>query len=253
MSIKWFLAVLFSSVCWGKTMLAVTTLRTVSQDAYPKYYLENGQLTGICPAFLRAIEKVEPTLKFVGSDNFFPTKRIDSDLRDGKLDAFACFAPSAERRKYMDFLEPALFVNGVQAAVLKNSPAASMKSWDEMKEKKEWVFLATMGTPHVKFLEDTPGIQVDAGSSDNDVNIEKLKASRGHVFVHFGFILKGIVKKQQLDDKVIVLPFNIRKDGQYFALSKKVSPEIKKKIESALVKLEKSGELKKIYNKYIFN
>ena len=248
---KRFFELFFLFVFWKEAVFAVTILRTVSQDAYPKYYVEKGVVSGVCPAFLKAIEDINPTLKFVGTKKFLPTKRIEGDLRNGNLDAFACFAPNEDRKKYLDFIEPPLFVGDVQAAVLKDSPAAQMKSWDQMKTQTNWIFLATLGTPHVNFLESIPGIQVDSQSGDNIKNLEKLRASRGQVFVHFGYILKGILKIDPLQEKIIILPFRIRKESQYLALSKKVSPETKRKIEAAIAKLEKNGELKKIYDKYI--
>tara|TARA_B110001454_G_scaffold219191_1_gene251087 strand:- start:4445 stop:5113 length:669 start_codon:yes stop_codon:yes gene_type:complete len=215
--------------------------------------MEKGVPSGLCPAFLRAIEEMEPTIKFVGMEKFIPTKRIHSSLKDGTLDAFACFAPTEERKKYIDFIEPPLFVNDVQAAVLKDSPAARVTSWDQMKTQNQWIFLATLGTPHVNFLENIPGIKIDAQSGDNINNLEKLKASRGDVFIHFGYILKGIVQKEQITDKIVILPFNIRKEKQYLALSKKVSAETKKKLENAIYRLDKKGELKKIFDKYTSN
>jgi polar amino acid transport system substrate-binding protein len=249
--LKLMLVLLTSVFTVGEKAFALTELRTASQDAYPKYYLENGHVTGVCPAILKIIEKADPALKFVGLEHFFPTRRIDNDLRQGRLDAFACFAPSADRKLFMDFIEPPLFVNDVRVAVQKNSQAAQMKSWEEMKAKKEWIFLATQGTPHVDYLKGISGLRVDAGSSDNVSNLIKLKMSRGHAFVHFGYILKGILKKENLEEEIILLPFTIRSEGQYLALSKKVSPKIKKKLETVLKKLKKSGELKKISDQYI--
>jgi polar amino acid transport system substrate-binding protein len=237
---------------WTGSSWAVTELRTVSQDAYPKYYMENGQISGICPAILKAIERADPNLKFVGYDEFLPTKRIDKDLLEGKIDTFACFAPREDRKAYLDFIEPPLFTNAVRVAVLKSSPAARAKSWEELVKNKDWVFLATMGTPHVEFLQALfPRLNVDPGSGDNQSNMEKLQAGRGQVFVHFDYILKALIKKGHLEDQVIVLPFDVRKEKQYFVVSKKVPTVTKEKIAKAIQKLKNDGELQRIHHKFI--
>ena len=67
---KRFFKLFFLFIFWKEAVFAVAILRTVSQDAYPKYYLEKGVVSGVCPAFLKAIEDIEPTLKFVGTKKF---------------------------------------------------------------------------------------------------------------------------------------------------------------------------------------
>lgn len=240
------LAVLGTEFCG-----AVTELRTTAQDAFPKYFKEKGQMMGICPMILKALEAIDPNLKFVGYNEFLPTKRIESELRQGKLDAFACFAPSEERKTYIEFIEPPLFVNAVRVAALKSSPAAQVKSWSEMLTHKDWVFMATLGTPHVEFLQSFAGIKVDPGGGDNKSNLDKLLVHRGDVFVHFGFILDAMIKKEHLQDRVVILPFDVRMENQYFVTTKKLPKTTRERITKAVKKLVKSGEIKKIYRNYI--
>ncbi|MCX4029260.1 hypothetical protein H0A36_07380 [Endozoicomonas sp. SM1973] len=55
-------------------------LNTGAQDSAPKYFMKDGEMTGLCVEIIHALEKENPNIRIAGYNKFFPFKRIKLNL-----------------------------------------------------------------------------------------------------------------------------------------------------------------------------
>ncbi|MEO7106400.1 MAG: hypothetical protein ABIZ09_08515 [Rhodoferax sp.] len=80
------------------TSSAAQTLRTAAQESSPKFFqLGDASVVGIGCDVMRAIERLDPSLHFVGDKTFVPMKRIEVMLERGDLDVLFGFIKNEER------------------------------------------------------------------------------------------------------------------------------------------------------------
>lgn len=94
--------------------LGMTKIRTAAQDASePKFVVlyESGKsaVGGICVDIMRAIERVDPTLKFVGDQTWQPLLRIEAGVSNGHLDACCGLLRTKPREAKYVYIDPPFF------------------------------------------------------------------------------------------------------------------------------------------------
>jgi len=92
--------ILLGSLGWAGEPAAIRV--AAQSDSEPKFVAQGAAVAGSCIDIFRAIEKVEPGLKFVGDQQWMPLKRIEAMVVGHKLDALAawCEARSALRLRH---------------------------------------------------------------------------------------------------------------------------------------------------------
>ncbi len=95
-------------------------------------------------------------------------------------------------------------------------------------------------------------IACGCGGKDTPVNLQKLIVGRGRFILQNDFALDDEIKRDKLGDKIKILPAKFDKEGaeRYMVVSKKAAPQIKEKLRAALDKLNRSGELGKLFRPY---
>ena len=64
-------------------------VKTISQDGFKaKYNLLNTSHPGICIEIMRAIERIDPDIKFIGLEHNASILRIENQLEQGEIDVF---------------------------------------------------------------------------------------------------------------------------------------------------------------------
>lgn len=225
-------------------------VRTAAQDSQPKFIKESGPITGLCIDIFKAIERVDPDLKFSSSSSFTPLPRIELGLQDGTLDAFCGLADTKQRREKLDFVETPLYTTHLVLAARKDEKA-DPKTFDEIKKLgDDAVVMVVMLTAQAEMASAQQGLKVDAQSRDTSQNLQKLVGGRGRFVLHNDFALVDEIKRDNLGDKVKLLSGEFAKEGRFMVMSKQASPELKKKLTAAIEKLSKSGELTKLFAPY---
>jgi len=77
---KLMVGILAACVC--AVPLAATQLKTAAQDNAPKFIRNGSAAMGIAVDVMRAIERLDPELKFVGDQQFLSVTRIELGLSD---------------------------------------------------------------------------------------------------------------------------------------------------------------------------
>ncbi len=238
------------ALCCATAAIVPVNILTPTHASKPKYYEENGVVKGLCIAVLRAIEKIEPSVKFVGWDKQIPLSRIEEGIVDGAYDLMICNIKTPERSAKMVLLDLPIFsVDDV--LIVRGDDTVKVKSLEDVKKMgANNAILVWFGTNHAKYLAGQTGLAVDAGAYSVEQLFNKLQAKRGRfIFLNKATALNYITQ-HHLEKEFTVLPDTIRTEGRYFYFSKKVAPAVVAKVKASLEKMERSGMLKNIADHY---
>lgn len=225
-------------------------LRTAAQDNNTVKYNPKGDRKGLCVDVIRAIERVEPGLRFTGWDQPMSLPRIESALAEGRLDVFCALIRNAARDARFNFIEVPIYTVRHKIAVRADDPV-NVRSLDDIRKLgHDNVVLVSKGTAHEELLRREHGLVLDASARDLDVNLRKLLHKRGRFFYHTENILLRYIEAENLGSQVRLLPTVFREDGMYFAVARTLPPATADLLRQALQQLAERGELKRIYTNY---
>lgn len=231
-------------------------IRTVAQQgSAPKFIAIDvdgkAQVGGLCIEIMRAIERADPSLRFVGDQQWQPLMRAELGLAAGTLDAACGLIRTAEREAKYDFIDTPLFPASY-LLVVRADDQVRVNDWQDVRNLGErGVILSIHGYAGIlAHLRGVGGLRVDAGGRDAKVNLEKLLAGRGRFFIHRSPGIAGAIASAGLQDRVKVLPTIMYSENFCMMVSKTMAPQVKEKINQALVQLSASGELAKLSKKW---
>lgn len=244
------LALLYVAPGW-----AVTEIRTAAQEASePKFVALNQTgktvIGGICVDIMRAIERVEPSLKFVGDQEWQPLVRIEAGMSTDNLDATCGLLRTKARESKYIYIEPPLFpVN--YFLVVRADDNVRVTNWDDVRKLgDQGVILVINGFGIIKKLEEEGNLKIDSGAFTSKANFDKLLAGRGRFYYHRSPGIKTEIRNAGVNAKVKLLPVPMHIEKFHMALAKTVAPDVAAKIHKALALLERSGVLAKLAEKW---
>jgi ABC-type amino acid transport substrate-binding protein len=243
-------------VCMMHAASATTLLRTAAPESNaPKFVAtgpdEDAAIGGLCVDILRAIERVEPDIRFSGDQRWMPMARIEAELAGGVQDVAPCLVRNPEREARFAFLEPPLFPVGFSLAV-RADDEVQIKNWDDVRKLgSNGTVLAVKGSGIIARTQMlAAGIRFDADAATPELNLRKLLAGRGRFFYHATPILRHEIRRANLQDKVKLLTPPMDVTAAYLALGWHVPPETADKLRRALLRLQSSGELMRLQRKW---
>ena len=243
------IGVLAPALLFCAAAMAATEVRTAAQSGTePKFQVDprSGTIGGICIDIMRAIERVDSSLKFSGQQTWQPLTRIYSAMDHGTQDASCGLSHSPERDKKYVFVGPTLFTIRYHLIARLDDPV-SVASWDDVRKlAPDGVVLANRGFAGVSVLENAGVRQIDASAASPQLNLQKLLARRGRLFFHRGPGLQAALNRTGLAAKVRILPAEMASSQLYFVVGKHVGADVTERLRGALQALEKSGELERI-------
>ncbi|MYM30489.1 transporter substrate-binding domain-containing protein [Duganella sp. CY15W] len=231
---------------------APTELKVVAQEGTePKYIPAGiGRVVGLCVDLYRAIERIEPSVVFVGDQQWTPALQALSQLASHEHDALCAVQRTEERTRQYSFLEPAIFQFRYQL-IARAGDTAAINSWDDVRKLgANGVILTNRGYTAPGMLDRIGGLQVDASSSTPSANLQKLIAGRGRFFLHRAPGMQGFIERAGATSKVKILPAVMATVDVYMALGTHVDPAVRQRVQRAVEQLEKSGELARLFRKW---
>lgn len=235
--------------------LCASDLRTAAQKASdPKFvaYYQDGNVVvgGLCVDIMRAIERAEPGITFVGTDSWLPFIRIETGLNTGQLDAACGFLRNREREARFVYLDPPLFsVN--YFLVVRADDDVQINSWDDIRKLgDQGVILVNHGFGMSTQLKGLGGLRVDSGGQDSKANLEKLLAGRGRFYIHRSPGVRADILKADLQDKVKILPTVMHTEAFFMVVSKKLAPATRERLRKAIVQTNANGDMATLFKKW---
>ena len=228
-------------------------LRTAAQDSAPKFVRHSdGAVSGISIDVMKAINRVDPTLRFVGDTKFMPLKRIENQLDNGELDVFFGFIKNKRRQSAFTYIDPPIY-SVANVLVARRHDKVAIKRLEEIKTLGEDnVVLLVYGVAQAEQLRPL-GIALDDRGSSLEQNLHKLVRGRGRFVFQSEPEIHAAIRQSppEVAENVRVLPTRFNESGRYVAFAKHVPPETVAKVRKALAQLAESGELKRIFDKYV--
>lgn len=250
-SAGWLILLAASLLFFSRPASAQSLIRTAAQEASaPKFIaiVQDGKpaVGGICIDIMRAIEAVEPGIKFVGDQNWLPLVRITS----GPMDAICGMLHTKERALLYDYIDTPIFSVSYLLAVRADDDI-QVSSWDDIRKLgKDGIILSMHNHAINDRLKDQGGLLVDSSAVSSKSNLNKLLARRGRFYCHRSPGILAEIRQAALEGQIKLLPKVMLKDEFYMLLSKTLAPEDARKVKAAIALLELQGTLAKLFEKY---
>src|SRR5437870_2931771 len=98
-------------------------VRTAAQDSQPKFIKEGPAITGLCIDIFRALERIDPQLKFQALTGFTPLPRSEYQLQEGELDVICGLAATKERKEKFNIIDIPIYTTHLTLAARKDEKA----------------------------------------------------------------------------------------------------------------------------------
>lgn len=158
----------------------------IQENSAPKYSekLESsGNIHGICPDILRAIERQDPTLRFAFELHVQPLRRIEHSMSVAHSDA-NCLADNAERRAKFHVDPNAIFSFNYHLIARTEDPVR-VTAWDDVRSLgHSGKILVVSGSGVLERLHRLGGLSVEESGRSAKANLKKLAMGRGRFFYY---------------------------------------------------------------------
>jgi len=235
----------------GPVPISAIDLKTAAQESAPKYFIiGNNKMAGVCVEIMQAIEDIEPQINFTGYHEFLPFIRLQSYLEKGLLDVFFGFKKTAKRKEKYSFVEVPLYPLNYVIAVRIDDTVESASFDDLRKLDGNGKLLTVRGTAASKFLQEE-GFLFEDGARSPAMLLKMLIAKRGRFAFYHDLGLRHVIKLNNLDKDVRILPNTYFKYYHFAAFSNDTPLETIEVVRGALQHLSNTGKLDEIYDKYL--
>lgn len=225
------------------------TITLMAQERVPpKWLMRNGHADGYCPELLAAIERSEPRLHFKGLDNVRSLLVMEAGLASGTVQAACSILDTPQRRSIAQVVGKPLYLLRHRLAAAADDKAVVNSLADLARLKA--IVNTTRGAAFVGQLKAL-GIAVDDSTGDAMVNLKKTLAGHGRFTYMSEQPLLSYMATPELRGKLRMLPVVLREEPSYFWMSRKADPEAVRLVEHALASLRASGELARIYARWM--
>jgi len=240
---------LLALACLLPSMVQAQALRTVQQsNSMAKYAPGDANRPGICMEILRAVEQVEPRLRFSGLDRQAPLRRVEVMLGQGDIDVFFCLLKSAERERQWRYVPVPLYRIQHAVAMRQGEEAEPRDLADLVQASRRKPVVVTRGTVLAAALQQA-GVTVTEAGSDREALQMLLLGRTDHVYGQDLNLLRNI-REFDLGEKLRLAATVFQTDQQYLVLGRKLPLAVEQLLQQTLQKLEREGRLKAIADKY---
>lgn len=245
-------AALALGLSWATLASGAIEIRTAAQQASePKFVTlaENGRAVvgGLCVDIMRAIESLDPELKFTGDQVWQPLVRMEAGMVNGDLDVICGLLRTEAREARHIYLDTALFPV-TYYLIVRADDDVQIHGWDDVRGLGDrGIVLVINGFGILGRLGTVPGLKIDAGAYTSKGNFDKLLAGRGRFYYHRSPGINAEIRNAGVEGKVKILPTAMHREKFFMVASKKLPAETVNRLGKALAQLERSGELAKLF------
>ena len=209
--------------------------------------------SGFTKDMIAAITAKDPSMRFVFVDGLGSSRRVRSELASGGIDLVLGLPKTDDIKSLVIFLEETPLYRVDYQLAARIDDRADPKSFDELRMLDGGpIILSMQGRQYTDIIKNRPGLIVDDGALSAETNLRKLIDDRGRFCFAGSQLLKYQITKENLSNRVRVLPTIFFSGFSYAVLSKNVDPQIVEKLRWDLTLLERDGELARIRTKNNF-
>jgi polar amino acid transport system substrate-binding protein len=248
---------------WLATLCCALTLMAGAQAAEPPLLLRSAQqsgsiakyaapgeaqLPGLCMEILRAVERVDPGLRFTGLSLRAPLRRIERMLAAGEIDAFFCLLKSPERALQWRYLPVPLYRIRHMVVQRADDPTELRGLADLAAVGRNKPVLVTQGTLLQQTLERA-NVQTGAAPSEREA-LQMLLMGRADAVYGQDVNLLRNLREAGLGERLRLSSTVFAEEVQYATVSTQLPAAAVQRLTLALQALERDGSLKALADKY---
>ncbi|MCG2586053.1 ABC transporter substrate-binding protein [Massilia sp. TS11] len=226
----------------------VVELRTSAQLATAPKFISKGrtEVVGLCVDVFRALERIDPGLRFSGDQQWRVTARIEDELERGQLDVACASVRSREREARYQFIDVPIMTARYFLLARADDPV-QVNNWaDLLALAPNNSMLVVKGFGILGRLREVGLSNIDDGALDNSTNLQKLVAGRARFFIMRSPGIDSLLRETGLEAKVRVLPAMLEQQPLFMMTGRHLAAATQQRLTRAIIRLEQSGELHRI-------
>jgi len=236
-------------LCISQVFAADTLMHTSIESDADLEWSDDGA-SGLCPDIFKAIEKHDHSLKFTWTKTARPERRLMSELAIGELDVACGFIRSTEREQQFQVPDVVLYEKTL-IAVVRNGDLLDLNILSDLKKlPPSDVVLVNSGAQMATRLRQMGIGNVDDGGRRTEDNFQKLILGRGRVFLYDDPAVDWDSHHPTVSGKLHAIPAALDVDRHYMLLSRKLQPDVVKRITAILTQLRNDGTLRDLAEKW---
>lgn len=225
----------------------LTVLRVMPQEGSAPKYMDAMPSTGLCPDILAAIERSDKSLKFSIAAHAAPIRRMESELRAGRVDIMCAMIDTPWRHEIAYRIHtPTYMIHERLVGRRDESPVAY--SLQDLAQSKDMV-ITQSGASYTTTLRNA-GVQVAESSGGSAVAMHHVESKRARFFYANALTENYYLRAEGLGDKLQIMPGVFQSTPSYLWAGHHIDSATVQKLEKALLQLKRSGELDRIYQHY---
>lgn len=208
-------------------------------------------VVGLCVDVLRALERVDPGVRFVGDQAWMPMLRAMTETRAGRQDVVCGLAQTAERSAQFVYLQPVLWHIDYVLVARENDDVV-INSWEDVRRLgAQGVVLSDRGMYASHLVESQADVTFDSSAASSEHNLKKLLAGRGRLYLHRVQGLDSLLVESGVKPQVRVLPTIMGRVPLYFTVGQHVDAVTVQRMQQGLLTLQKNGDLTRIRRRWL--
>ncbi len=241
-TISFFITIILLTHCMRAAK--AESFRIVTCSYPPFEYQENGEQKGLDIAILNLIEKRRNINLNI---NFLPWNRALLETKSGRADAIFSLVINDERKKFIEYTNVPLYRNEAKLFSAKHLQANITK----LEDLKGYTVGLEAGNTYGKNFDNTSFFLKDLAANQK-IMIDKFHARRTDFIITAEPVGKYLLKKKGIT-KYKIHPFVVTTEVCHIGVSKrsKKAKKLLKILNEELLKMDKSGELKRLRKKYL--
>ncbi len=233
---------LASPACWS----APTVLRSAAQEgSAPKFIEGNGGVSGHCPSILRALERFDPSLKFEIDPSPTPIKRLEKELKDGRIGVVCALLDTAQRNEIAHRISTPVYAVR-ERLVGRSDDTAQIQSFSDLAATGDLV-VTQSGASYAAQLRSL-GVQVNEPHGGSEIAMRIVLSKRARFYYTNELTGAYYLRKEGFSGQLKLMPGVLKETPSYLWASRQLDTETVEKLEKGLAALQQSGELGRIYN-----
>ena len=234
---------------WAATVAAQTgPLRTIAQEgSAPKFMDGAAAASGHCPDILAAIERTDKTLKFAVDAQSAPIKRIENELKAGRIDLVCALLDTPWRNEIAHRIETPLY-HLQERLVGRRDDNAPIRSVQDLAQGGD-VVVTQSGASYATDLRNA-GVKVVESPGGSAVALRNVESNRARFYYTNALTGAYYLRAEGLGSQLRLHPGVLKSTPSYLWIGRHVDPATVQKLDKALQQLKRSGELERIYQRY---
>ncbi len=225
------------------------TLRTTAQEGSAPKFIESASspISGHCPDILAALTKVDRGLHIDISPVPTPIKRIEGDLKEGRIDIVCALLATPLRSEIAHRISTPLF-HVQERLVGRRDDAAGALSLNDLAQVGAPV-VTQSGASYAADLRQR-GVNVIETTGGSAIALRAVASKRARFYYTNELTGAYYIRTESLGEQLHLHPGVLQSSPSYLWASRRLDAPTLQRLEQAVAQLKRSGELDRIYQRY---